>query len=702
MRLLAAALVLLLTPAVPAAPRYTRSVATCTPPAVTLIDARGEQVPLASALDSPGPVVLQFIFTTCPSICPLLSSTLSAAQGARKVSISIDPEFDTPARLREYAGRFKAGPDWWFLTGSREDVAAVQKAFGAYRGNKMSHEPLTFLRTAPGEPWLRFAGPMTGAELASELRKAGAGRRIYREACASCHKRSGFGTSEGGVYIPRVTGPALFQSGQIRRADLFRNLYQEVQPQPYGARLRDPRPRPAYTPETLAAAVREGRDPAGRTLDPLMPRLTLSDEEMAHLTAYLQGLSAAPSPGVDGEAIHFATVVTEGVDPGRRKAMLDVMAAYVRWKNAETRHSAARLGFSPWYRDEFAGSYREWKLHVWELRGAAATWPAQLAAYYRAQPVFVLLSGIGVGEWRPVHDFCERQEVPCLFPNTDLPVVSPPGAYALYLSPGLTVEAEALARRLGEDEGLQGLQGQQRRQRDRDLQSLQSLRSLQSLPVPMPGRVVQVYREAGRVPAQALRNALPSVTERAVPSGEALTPAFWQRLVRETRPDVLVLWLGPEDAASLGPAEDAFAGVRQLVFSYSLLEEAEPAIPAGLRRKAWLTWPFALPGQDEPLAYRVRAWMRARRVEPAHERLQLDTWFALAVTDHSLVHLVESFSRDFFVESVEEETENALSPGVFPSLSLSPGQRFASKGSYVVRLADGATGVEAVGGWIVP
>jgi hypothetical protein len=61
------------------------------------------------------------------------------------------------------------------------------------------------------------------------------------------------------------------------------------------------------------------------------------------------------------------------------------------------------------------------------------------------------------------------------------------------------------------------------------------------------------------------------------------------------------------------------------------------------------------------------------------------------------------FIAGFFVESVEEETENALNPGLFPSLSLGPGQRFASKGCYVVRFADGAPGgVEAASGWIVP
>ncbi|MFL6261589.1 MAG: c-type cytochrome [Thermoanaerobaculia bacterium] len=503
------------------------------------------------------------------------------------------------------------------------------------------------------------------------------GRKIYQQgipgsaqpACASCHRRSGFGTSEGGVYVPRVTGPVLFQPRQLRRADLFRNLYQESQTALYDARLRDPRLRPAYTPETLAAAVREGRDPAGRELDPLMPRYSLSEEEMAGLTAYLRELSAAPSPGVDGETIHFATVVTEGVDPGRRKAMLDVLEGYVRWKNAETRHSAQRVGFSPWYRDEFQGSYRQWRLHVWELRGPAGTWPEQLAAYERAQPVFAVLSGIGEGPWRPVHDFCERAEIPCLFPNTLLPVTDPPGPYSLYLSAGLTVEAEALARYLSDSRE----------------------------------RIVQVYRDVdeGRAPARALRDSLGAtrLTDRPIPPGQALTPAFWKRLVRETRPAVLVLWLSPGDAATAG---SSLTPVPRIVFSSSLLGDPS-SVPAGLREKTLLTWPYALPGHEEPLIYRVRAWMRARGIERTHERLQLATWLALAVTDHSLTHVVENFSRDFFVESVEEEAENALNPGLFPSLSLGPGQRYASKGSYVVRLADGAPGrMEAVSGWIVP
>ena len=131
------------------------------------------------------------------------------------------------------------------------------------------------------------------------------------------------------------------------------------------------------------------------------------------------------------------------------------------------------------------------------------------------------------------------------------------------------------------------------------------------------------------------------------------------------------------------------------------MEGLPPPLPERVASEVGLTYPFTLPGLEVPRIYRLRAWLRSRGVERRHERIQLNTYFALSVADHALVHLVDHFSREYFMESVEHETENALNPGVYPRLSLGPGQRFASKGSYVVRLAaDG--GVAEVSDWIVP
>ena len=155
-----------------------RSEASYAIPDVTLIDQDGQRVPVRDLLNTDKPILVNFIFTTCTAICPVMSATFAQVQqglGADKdkvtmVSFSIDPEQDTPAALADYAKRFNAGPQWVFLTGSLEDSIAVQKAFDAYRGDKMNHAPLTLLRASPDAPWVRFDGFANAADLVKETR----------------------------------------------------------------------------------------------------------------------------------------------------------------------------------------------------------------------------------------------------------------------------------------------------------------------------------------------------------------------------------------------------------------------------------------------------------------------------------------------------------------------------------------------------
>jgi protein SCO1/2 len=87
----------------------------------------------------------------------------------RLVSISIDPEYDTPDRLKAYAKRFDAGAQWAMLTGSAQDSIAVQRAFAAYRGDKMEHTATTFMRAQPGQPWVRIDGLASADDLVREI-----------------------------------------------------------------------------------------------------------------------------------------------------------------------------------------------------------------------------------------------------------------------------------------------------------------------------------------------------------------------------------------------------------------------------------------------------------------------------------------------------------------------------------------------------
>lgn len=148
-------------------------------PDVALVRAHGTEVRFPADIDDGRPVVLNFIFTTCTAICPVLSQTFAAfqkqlgdeASQVHMVSVSIDPEQDTPERLAEYAKRFGAGPQWTFYTGTLEASIDVQKAFSAYYVDKMNHRPVTFLRRAPGEPWVRIDGFISPDDLVRDYRQ---------------------------------------------------------------------------------------------------------------------------------------------------------------------------------------------------------------------------------------------------------------------------------------------------------------------------------------------------------------------------------------------------------------------------------------------------------------------------------------------------------------------------------------------------
>jgi len=143
-------------------------------PDVTLVDVHGNDVSLRQLLAADRPVALNFIFTTCTTICPVMTATFAKMQrelGEKSsrlnvVSISIDPEFDRPPVLQAYAERFRAGDDWTFLTGRSNDVDNVLRAFDVYAGSKMNHQPITLLRPAHGSTWIRVDGLASGRDLA--------------------------------------------------------------------------------------------------------------------------------------------------------------------------------------------------------------------------------------------------------------------------------------------------------------------------------------------------------------------------------------------------------------------------------------------------------------------------------------------------------------------------------------------------------
>lgn len=128
-------------------------------------------------------VAVNFIFTSCTSICSPLTANFKAmqtelerarAQNVHLISVSVDPLGDTPQELRKFARQFNAdGPGWSFVTGSRANIDAILKAFGITPGDPNDHTPIAFLGHAPSGRWTRASGLGDPRQLADSLMALG-------------------------------------------------------------------------------------------------------------------------------------------------------------------------------------------------------------------------------------------------------------------------------------------------------------------------------------------------------------------------------------------------------------------------------------------------------------------------------------------------------------------------------------------------
>ncbi len=568
---------------------------------------------------------------------------------------------------------------------------------------------------------------LEGVRLDGQLRLAGPAA-----ACALCHRRSGLGAVEGSSQVAPITGRYLFD--QDRRAVAYLSLRAR---KAFSAR-HEP-----YDLVTLARALRSGVHVSGRDMDPLMPRYALDDRDVLALASYLRGLSNAWSEGVSDHEVQIATIVTPDVDPQRRQVFLDTLRGIVAQKNGNFVHGQRSMSSGA---EMVLQTDRLWTLQVWELSGPVETWQAQLERLYEQQPVFAVTSGLGAGNWTPVHRFCESRRLPCWFPSVAaVPPESETGRYGMYFSRGVGLEADVLAHRLSQSAPAKGA----------------------------AARVLQVHADDG-------------VAEAAVaPLNEQLARTTWtasslrwksgdaglrSALAGLQAGDALVLWLGPQDLRALGGLTLP-AGVSVYV-SASLGGGERPELPPAWRDRTLVVTPYQLPERRARGLVYFHEGLRAIGVPLTDELLQSEVYFALSYFNDTLIDMLDNVHRDYLVErgenmlslreaakaedearelsltrdhavpgnarpmrqsvlrplvprkpaglarpmpAVEAADAAALDPAkdagmadtgaapegttVYPRLSLGPAQRHASKGAYIVRWADAA---DPVADWYVP
>ena len=116
-----------------------------------------------------------------------------------------------------------------------------------------------------------------------------------------------------------------------------------------------------------------------------------------------------------------------------------------------------------------------------------------------------------------------------------------------------------------------------------------------------------------------------------------------------------------------------------------------------------LVYPQDLPQVREPKLRTVERWLHSKGIPLSDETVQMNAYLAVTIATGVMSHSMDTFSREFLLESVEHRMGNAYESSIYPHLSLGPGQRYASKGSYIVEIERAEGGkLKPVSDWIVP
>jgi protein SCO1/2 len=147
-------------------------------PDLKVVTQDGKTVNFYSDLIKGKVVAVNFVFTSCTTVCPPLGAMFGKLQEQHAnrigkdehlVSISIDPEVDTPERLKAWSKKFGARPGWTLVTGKKDDIVRILKAMNAYSADYANHQPVTLVGNDATGTWKRSYGFTTAAKLAVML-----------------------------------------------------------------------------------------------------------------------------------------------------------------------------------------------------------------------------------------------------------------------------------------------------------------------------------------------------------------------------------------------------------------------------------------------------------------------------------------------------------------------------------------------------
>lgn len=147
-------------------------------PDVVVMDQNGNKVHFYSDLIKGKTVAVDFIFTTCTTICPPLTANFAKVQktlieqgktNVHLISVSVDPEGDTPEKMKNYAEMFHAQPGWTFVTGTRTSLEQIWRAFSINASVKQDHPATVVIGNDATHSWTYASGLASAGKLVTAV-----------------------------------------------------------------------------------------------------------------------------------------------------------------------------------------------------------------------------------------------------------------------------------------------------------------------------------------------------------------------------------------------------------------------------------------------------------------------------------------------------------------------------------------------------
>jgi len=443
--------------------------------------------------------------------------------------------------------------------------------------------------------------------------------------CASCHGATGQGKPEGGVSPSNITWETLTK--------------------PYGQTHASGRKHPVYTNRGIELAITRGLDPGGNKLLPVMPRYSMSREDMADLILYLGRLGKDNDPG-----LHEAEIVIGTLVPARGN--LAEMGKVIRMVTAGVFADINAAG----------GIYnRRLELSVAETGDTPAATRANLESSLKAEPVFAMVSNFIAGSEKETLAFSNQKEIPLVGPFTLYASGEPTaGSRVFYLLSGISEQARALVEFAIKTPEM----------KDGGVAIVHSQNELNTA-------VVEAIQQQSKV-------ARWSGGESFVYAAGSFDAAAMVRQVRQAKRNGVFLMGNSADAVSFMQEADKAAWHPYIFISGPQVTAEIFKLPAGFDRRVFISFPTAPADQSAEGLREFRAFSVKHGLPNTNLASQILAYSAARIVVESLKRAGRDLTREGFLAALESLYEHQT--GLIPPISFGPNRRTGSLGAYIVTI----------------